>query len=123
MKLKEGEWNIRGKCGLHLIKGWPQSTFIMEILCFDGWKQRVKKVDKLDLKWEGPFRVVRGFEGSAFKLETTEGDPIPQAWNMEHLYHFYVLYILSFLLMINLFDVMTVILVNHNNFSLAKTYV
>jgi hypothetical protein len=49
-----------------------------------------KKVDKLDPKWEEYFRVIRGFDGRAFKLETIEGDPIPRAWNMEHLHRFYV---------------------------------
>jgi ribosomal protein L21E len=38
-----------------------------------------KKVDKLDQKWEGPFRVVRGFNERAFKLEIADGDPIPRA--------------------------------------------
>jgi ribosomal protein L21E len=49
-----------------------------------------KKMDKLDPKWEGPFRIVQGFEGRAFKLETTERDPIPWTWNMKHLRRFYV---------------------------------
>jgi hypothetical protein len=49
-----------------------------------------KKVDKLDPKWEEPFRVIRDFNGRAFKLKTTEGDPIPRAWNIEHICRFYV---------------------------------
>ena len=48
-----------------------------------------KKVDKLDPAWEGPFEVVRGFEGRAYQLATMERVAIPRSWNAEHLRRFY----------------------------------
>ena len=48
-----------------------------------------KNADKLDPAWEGPFEVLRGFEGRAYKLATIDGVPIPRSWNAEHLRRFY----------------------------------
>ena len=49
-----------------------------------------KQVGKLDPAWEGPFIVVRSYEGRAYKLSTEDGQLIPRTWNIEHLRKFYV---------------------------------
>ena len=40
---------------------------------------------KLGPNWEGPYRVVEVLPGNAFRLETPEGKPLPNAWNMAKL--------------------------------------
>ena len=44
---------------------------------------------KLSPMWEGPFKVVHVSRPGATCLETQEGVPIPNAWNIQHLRKFY----------------------------------
>ncbi len=40
---------------------------------------------KLSPKWEGPFRIARVSRPGAARLETQDGTPIQNAWNIQHL--------------------------------------
>ena len=44
---------------------------------------------KLSPMWEGPFRVVHVSRPGAARLETQDGIPIQNAWNIQHLWKFY----------------------------------
>ena len=44
---------------------------------------------KLSPMWEGPFKVARISRPSAVPLETQDGIPIQNAWNIQHLSRFY----------------------------------
>ena len=44
---------------------------------------------KLSPMWEGPFKVVHVSRPGTARLETQEGVPIPNAWNIQHLWRFY----------------------------------
>ena len=44
---------------------------------------------KLSPMWEGPFMVVHVSRPSAARLETQDGIPIQNAWNIQHLRKFY----------------------------------
>ena len=44
---------------------------------------------KLSPMWEGPFKVVHISWPGAVRLETQEGTPIQNAWNIQHLRKFY----------------------------------
>ena len=44
---------------------------------------------KLSPMWEGPFRIARVSRPSAAHLETQDGIPIQNAWNIQHLRKFY----------------------------------
>ena len=44
---------------------------------------------KLSPMWEGPFKVVHVSRPGATRLETQEGVPIPNAWNIQHLQRIY----------------------------------
>ena len=44
---------------------------------------------KLSPMWEGPFRVVHVSRPGAACLETQDGIPIQNAWNIQHLRKFY----------------------------------
>ena len=44
---------------------------------------------KLSPMWEGPFNVVHISRPSAVRLETQDGVPIQNAWNIQHLRKFY----------------------------------
>ena len=44
---------------------------------------------KLSPMWEGPFRIARVSRPSAVRLETQDGIPIQNAWNIQHLWKFY----------------------------------
>ena len=44
---------------------------------------------KLSPMWEGPFRVVHVSRHGAARLETQDGVPIQNAWNIQHLRKFY----------------------------------
>ena len=44
---------------------------------------------KLSPMWEGPFKVVHISRSGAVRLETQEGVPIQNAWNIQHLQKFY----------------------------------
>ena len=44
---------------------------------------------KVSPMWEGLFRVVHVSRPGAMRLETQEGMPIQNAWNIQHLRKFY----------------------------------
>ena len=44
---------------------------------------------KLSPMWEGPFRVIHVSRPGAARLETQDGIPIQNAWNIQHLRKFY----------------------------------
>ena len=44
---------------------------------------------KLSPMWEGLFKVVHVSRPGAARLETQDGVPIPNAWNIQHLWKFY----------------------------------
>ena len=44
---------------------------------------------KLSPMWEGPFKVVHVSRPSSARLETQEGVPVQNAWNIQHLRRFY----------------------------------
>ena len=44
---------------------------------------------KLSPMWEGPFRIVHASRPGAAHLETRDGIPIQNAWNIQHLRKFY----------------------------------
>ena len=51
--------------------------------------QSAKNSNKLTPKWEGPYRVVRVTRPGAVCLETEDGTPVQNSWNIEHLREFY----------------------------------
>jgi hypothetical protein len=44
---------------------------------------------KLSPNWEGPFKVTEVCQPGCVRLITTEGVPLPNPWNTEHLRKFY----------------------------------
>jgi hypothetical protein len=44
---------------------------------------------KLLPMWEGPFRIAHVSRPGAARLETLDGIPIQNAWNIQHLHRFY----------------------------------
>jgi hypothetical protein len=44
---------------------------------------------KLSLMWEGPFKVTHIARPGSARLETTEGVPVRNTWNIAHLRKFY----------------------------------
>ena len=53
------------------------------------WVLSREGMHKLSPVWEGPFMVVHVSWPGAACLETQEGVPIPNAWNIQHLRKFY----------------------------------
>ena len=51
--------------------------------------QSAKNSNKLTPKWEGPYRVIRETKTGAVRLETEDGIPVSNSWNIEHLRKFY----------------------------------
>ena len=51
--------------------------------------QLAKNSNKLTLKWEGPYRVIRVTRPDAVRLETEDAVPVSNSWNIEHLRKFY----------------------------------
>ena len=51
--------------------------------------QSAKNSNKLAPKWEGPYRVKRVTRPGAVRLETEDGIPVSNSWNIEHLRKFY----------------------------------
>jgi hypothetical protein len=51
--------------------------------------QSTKGQNKLTPKWEGPYWVVRVTRPGAVRLETKDGTPVLNSWNIEHLCKFY----------------------------------
>ena len=53
------------------------------------WIQSTKNSNKLTPKWEGPYRVIQVTRPGAVCLETEDGIPVSNSWNIEHLRKFY----------------------------------
>ena len=53
------------------------------------WVLSREGLHKLSPMWEGPFRVARVSRPGAARLETQDGIPIQNAWNIQHLRRFY----------------------------------
>src|SRR3954466_7541646 len=51
--------------------------------------QSAKDSNKLTPKWEGPYRVRQVTRPGAVRLETEEGVPVSNSWNIEHLRKFH----------------------------------
>ena len=51
--------------------------------------QSAKNSNKLTLKWEGPYRVMRVTRPGADRLETEDVVLVSNSWNIEHLLKFY----------------------------------
>ena len=51
--------------------------------------QSAKNSNKLTPKWEGPYRVRQVTRPGAVRLETEEGLPVSNSWNIEHLRKFH----------------------------------
>jgi hypothetical protein len=47
-------------------------------------------VEKLQLKWEGPFLVVSSSRPGFYKLKDIDGNDIPRSWNEDELRRYYV---------------------------------
>ena len=47
-------------------------------------------VDKLQLKWEGPFLVVSSSRPGSYRLKDMDGNDIPRSWNVNELQRYYV---------------------------------
>ena len=52
-------------------------------------KQDLSGTNKLSSRWGGPFQVVSVSRPGAVRLETQDGKPVQNSWNIEHLrkYH------------------------------------
>ena len=51
--------------------------------------QSANGTNKLSLKWEGPYRVVRVTRPDTVHLETGDGTQLQNSWNIEHLRKYY----------------------------------
>ena len=51
--------------------------------------QSAKGTNKLSLKWEGPYGLVRVTRPGAVHLETRDGTQLQNSWNIEHLRKYY----------------------------------
>lgn len=49
----------------------------------------LKGTNKLTPKWEGPYRVVQVTRPGSVRLETEDGIPVQNSWNVENLHKFY----------------------------------
>jgi hypothetical protein len=47
-------------------------------------------VEKLQLKWEGPFLVVSSSRPGSYKLKDMDDNDIPRSWNADELQRYYV---------------------------------
>jgi hypothetical protein len=47
-------------------------------------------VDKLQLKWEGPFLVVTSSRPGSYRLKDMDDNDIPRFWNEDELWRYYV---------------------------------
>jgi hypothetical protein len=47
-------------------------------------------VDKLQLKWEGPFLVVSSSRPGSYRLKDMDGNDLPRSWNADELRRYYV---------------------------------
>ena len=53
------------------------------------WVLSREGMHKLSPMWEGPLRVAHVSRHGAMRLETQDGIPIQNAWNIQHLRNFY----------------------------------
>ena len=53
------------------------------------WVHSREGLHKLSPMWEGLFKVVHVSRPGAVRLETQEGVPIPNPWNIQQLQRFY----------------------------------
>ena len=53
------------------------------------WVLSREGLHKLSPMWEGPFKVVHVSRPGIARLETQDGVPIQNAWNIQHLWKFY----------------------------------
>ena len=53
------------------------------------WVLSREGLHKLSPMWEGPFKVVHISRPGAARLETQDGIPVQNAWNIQHLRKFY----------------------------------
>jgi hypothetical protein len=51
--------------------------------------QTTKGMHKLPAPCEGPFIVMEVVNPSTYHLQWTDGQGVPNVWNIEHLHHFY----------------------------------
>ena len=51
--------------------------------------QSAKNSNKLTLKWEGSYRVIRVTRPGVVRLETEDAVPVSNSWNIKHLHKFY----------------------------------
>jgi hypothetical protein len=47
-------------------------------------------MDKLQLKWEGPFLVASSSRPSSYRLKDMDGNDIPRSSNADELWRYYV---------------------------------
>jgi transposase InsO family protein len=52
--------------------------------------QTAKRTNKLSPKWEGPFRVSSVSRPGSVRLETEDGVPVANSWNIEHLQRYHL---------------------------------
>lgn len=48
-----------------------------------------REANKLTPNWKGPYKVTKVLSPSAYKLQTLEGIPVKNAWNVQNLRKFY----------------------------------
>ena len=53
------------------------------------WVLSREGLHKLSPMWEGPFKVVHVSRPGSARLETQEGVPVQNTWNIQHLRRFY----------------------------------
>ncbi|KAL0402212.1 UNVERIFIED_CONTAM: hypothetical protein Slati_4251100 [Sesamum latifolium] len=46
-------------------------------------------IGKLDLKWEGPYKVIEIVNAGAYKLQKLDGKNVPRTWNIANLKKYY----------------------------------
>ena len=52
-------------------------------------KQSCEGLHKLSPMWEGPFLVKYVGKPGAARMETLNGEQVPNTWNIQHLHKFY----------------------------------
>ena len=69
-------------CNIHSRMLETGDLVLRRVLSMEG-------LHKLSPMWEGPFRVIHVSRPGAARLETRDGIPIQNAWNIQHLRKFY----------------------------------
>jgi hypothetical protein len=67
---------------VHSRKLWVGDLVLRRVLNREG-------LHKLSPSWEGPFKVTEICRPGCVRLATTEGEPLPNPWNIEHLRKFF----------------------------------